>query len=158
VSVRIIGALAAALVAGLAMAVMRWVGTITGNAFAIEKEVLSYAFVQGPGWLASAVAGGSILAAGLIGYRAARRAADGTVSSAVIAVLLMVGAYAAWVLVWTAARLAVAGTLASSPAQPFHAALLALSGLILPAIVLFLPAALLWAGAMRLMTKRFAAG
>lgn len=157
-SLRIVGAVAAALVAVLAMAVMRGMGAVAGDPFAVERQTLSFAFVQGPGWLGSAVAAGTLLAAGLIGHRAAHRAVNAVLSTAVIAVIVIVGAYAAWVLVWTTVRLAATGILASAPAQPFRAALLTVSGLILPAIILFLPAALLWAVVVRFAAKRFAKG
>jgi hypothetical protein len=141
----LVGALVGALDAALVLTVMVASGALTGSAFAVIAGLLGQAFDEGPGWLAPAVSAGSILAAGLIGGRAARRGRESLFRAAVVGVLWLVGAYVAWVLAWTAWRLGVSGDIGSVPFLPVYAALLAFAGLLLPAIVLFLPAALLWA-------------
>ena len=135
------GVLAAALVAGVLIAI----GTFTGTAFAAVGELLGLAFVLGPGWLGPAVAAGSVLAAGLIGGRAARRAEDSLFVAAIAGVAWFIAVYVVWVFVWTIWRLAISGEIGSAPWFPFHAAFLVFGGLVLPAIVSFLPAAVLWA-------------
>ncbi len=56
-----------------------------------------------------------------------------------------------------AGRLAAEGGLLVAPFLAIHAALFAFVGLLLPAIVLFLPAGLLWAAAVRATVKRVSA-
>jgi hypothetical protein len=144
-----VGAVIGALAAALVVALLVTIGALTGSAFALIDDLFGFAYVLGPAWLGPAVAAGSILAAGLIGGRAARRATDNLLSAAVTGVLWFVAGYVAWVFVWTVWRLGVSGEIGSAPFLPFHAALLAFAGLLLPAIVLFLPAALLWTWVVR---------
>jgi len=141
----VLGALDAALVAGVLSAI----GTQTGTAFAAVGELLGFAFVLGPGWLEPAVAAGSVLAAGLIGGHAARRVEDSLFVAAISGVAWFIALYVVWVFVWTIWRLAISGEIGSAPWFPFHAAFLTFGGLLLPAIVFFLPAALTWASVVR---------
>jgi hypothetical protein len=148
-SIWLVGAVVGALDAALVVAVLVASGALMGSAFALIDDLFGLAFVLGPGWLGPAVAAGSILAAGLIGGRAARRGKDSLFSAAVVAVLVFVAGYVAWVFMWTLWRLGTSAEIGSAPFLPFHAALLTLAGLLLPAIVLFLPAGLLWAWVVR---------
>lgn len=141
----LVGAFAAGLDAAVVAALMIAAGAFAGRAVDAIGELLSLAFIEGPRWLGPATTTASILAAGVIGGRAARRGRDSLFSSAAIGVLLLIGAYVGWVFVWTLWRLGEAGALSAAPFLPLEAALLAFAGLLLPAIVLFLPAGLLWA-------------
>ncbi len=134
----VVGALDAALVVALLVATDALMG-------AVIDEFFGLAFVLGPAWLGPAVAAGSILVAGLIGGCAARRGTDSLVVAGMFGVLWFLAGYVAWVFVWTLWRLGMSAEIGSAPFLPFHAALLTLAGLLLPAIVVFLPAALLWA-------------
>src|SRR6478672_7036652 len=108
---------------------------------------------QGVTWLIGAVVGaldaGSVLAAGLIGGHAARRVEDSLFVAAISGVAWFIALYVVWVFVWTIWRLAISGEIGSAPWFPFHAAFLTFGGLLLPAIVFFLPAALTWASVVR---------
>jgi hypothetical protein len=64
--------------------------------------------------------------------------------AAMAGVVWLIAVYVVWVFVWTIWRLAISGEIGSAPFLPFHTALLTFGGLLLPAIVFFLPAALLW--------------
>jgi hypothetical protein len=141
----LVGAFVGALDAALVVALMIVTGALTGRAFVVIGELIGLAFVEGPRWLAPGITAGSILAAGVIGGRAARRGRDSLFRAAVIGVLSLVGGYVAWVFVWTTWRLGIGDGIGTAPFLPFEAALLAFAGLLLPAIVLFLPAGLLWA-------------
>jgi hypothetical protein len=139
------GAFAGVLDAALVVALMVATGALAGRTFGIIGELLGLAFVDGPQWLGPAITTGSILAAGVVGGRAARRGVDNLFGAAAIGVLWLVGGYVAWVFVWTMWRLVVVGGIGAAPLLPFEAALLAFAGLLLPAIILFLPSGLLWA-------------
>jgi hypothetical protein len=141
----IVGAVVGALDAALVAAVLVAIGAVTGTAFAVVGDLLGLAFVLGPGWLGPAVGAASVLAAGLIGGRAARRGGDSMFVAAIAGVAWLIAVYVVWVFVWTAWGLGISGEIGSAPFLPFYAALLTFAGLLLPAIVFFLPAALLWA-------------
>jgi hypothetical protein len=138
----LIGAVAGALVAALIVALLFATNALMG---ALMDDFFGLAFVLGPAWLGPAVAAGAILAAGLIGGRAARRGTDTLFVAGMLGVLWFVAGYVAWVFVWTLYRLGMSGELGSALLLPIYAALLALAELLLPALVLFLPASLLWA-------------
>ena len=64
--------------------------------------------------------------------------------AAITRVLWFVAAYVAWVFVWTLYRLGISRGLGSAAFLPFHTGILTFAGLLPLAIVLFLPASLLW--------------
>ena len=139
------GAAAGALDAALVIALMLVVDALAGRALGPIADLLGFAFVGGPIWLGPSIPAGSILAAGLIGGMAASRGREHLFRWAAIGALLLVGGYVAWTFVWTVWRLGVGGGIGAAPLLPLEAALLALAGLLLPALLLFLPAAMLWA-------------
>ena len=141
----LLGAFVGAFAAVLVVAAMAATGTVAGRSVGVFADLLGLAFVEGPRWLGPAIAIGSILAAGVIGGMAASRGRDHLFRWAAIGALLLVAGYVAWTFVWTVWRLVVVGALGAAPLLPLEAALLALAGLLLPAMLLFLPAAMLWA-------------
>jgi len=141
----LVGAVVGALDAALVATVLVAIGALTGTAFAAVGDLVGLAFVLGPGWLGPAVGAASVLAAGLIGVRAARRGGDSLFVAAIAGVAWFTAVYVVWVFVWSTWRLGISGEIGSAPSFPFYAALLTFGGLLLPAIVFFLPAALLWA-------------
>ena len=134
------GATVGALDAALVIVLMLVVDALAGPALGPIPDLLGFATILGPTWLGPAVAAVSILAAGVVGASAAGRGEDRLSSGAAIGVLVLMAGYIAWTFVWTVWR-----TGASGLGLPVEAALLALAGLLLPAMLLFLPAAMLWA-------------
>jgi hypothetical protein len=137
--------MAAFLDAMLVVAAMAVVGDIAGQTLATVYQLLGLAFLDGPGWLAPAIMAGLITTAGMLGARAAHRRGNALFTAALTGVLTLVAVYVGWVVVWTTWRLAMGGGIAAAPLLPLQAALLALAGLVLPSLILFLPAGLLWA-------------
>src|SRR6476646_11789246 len=110
----LVGAVVGALVAAPLAAVLVAIGALTGTVFAAVGDLLGLAFVLGPGWLGPAVAAASVLAAGLIGGRAARRGGDGMFVAAIAGVVWFIAVYVVWVFVWTIWRLVVSGEIGSA--------------------------------------------
>ena len=154
---RLIGALLGALVAALILSLLLVATSATGSRFVMTEELLGFAFSEGPLWLGPAVAAGCVIVAALAGAWLAPQAVGAWLLAAIEGVLVIVSGYVVWTLVWNAARLAAEGGLLVAPFLAIHAALFALVGLLLPAIVLFLPAGLLWAAAVRATVRRVAA-
>lgn len=141
---RLVGGFVGGLGAALVIGVMIAFDALPGRPFAVISELLGFATILGPTWLGPAVAAVSILAAGVVGSWAAGRGEDRLSSGAAIGVLVLMAVYIAWTFVWTVWRAGASGL-----GLPVEAALLALEGLVLCGIVLFLPAALLWASMVR---------
>ncbi len=141
----IVGGVAALVDAMLVVGAMAVFSGIAGPTLATVYQLLGLAFLDGPGWLTPAIMAGLITTAGMLGARAAHRRGNGLFAAALTGVLTLVALYVAWVFVWTTWRLTMSSGIAAAPFLPLQAALLALAGLVLPGLILFLPAGLLWA-------------
>ncbi len=124
-----------------------------GGRFVVVAELLGFAWVQGPWWLGPAVGVGGVVAAAFAGAWLAPAATETPVLAALEGVLLVSCSFVLWTLVWNFLRLMREGGVGAAPFLPIHAALLAFAGLLLPAIVLFLPAGLCWATAVRSLRR-----
>jgi hypothetical protein len=113
------------------------------------SELLGLAFVDGPPWLAGAVMAAFVGLASAVGAWAASRGRDGLTRRALAGVALVLVGWACWAFGWTVWRLEVAGDPSSVPFVPLEVALDALGGLLIPAIVVFVPAALVWVWVVR---------
>lgn len=147
--VRLIGAISGVGVGALVLALMLAIGSIAGRGFLVLAQLIGLAVVEGPAWLGPAFGAGALLVSTLTGAWLSPRAAGAPLGTAIGGVVTVMGACMAWTLAWTTIRLLQTGGLAAAWFLPVHAALLVLAGLVLPAIGLFLPAALLWAAAVR---------
>jgi hypothetical protein len=138
-----LGASTAAAATAAVLGILALVDATTGETFRAIKDLIGIASVGGPpslGWVLAAVL---IIGGAVIGAWIALTSEGSLLPRSFLAVLMLVGTCGAWTFIWSTIRLGPA--LATAPFLPFHAALLVVAGLLVPALLVGVPAAAIWA-------------